>query len=139
MIVGFNHMPLAERQAINSANASRQGRNAFWTAARVTALAQKCGEGKSARIIADEIGDGCTRNMVIGKCKRQKIILPGPRPNKERAKARREAKEARRLAKVERYRNEVARLLGALIELEKRAPSRVSRETSQPETVKQSA
>lgn len=61
------------RSAVNSANASRQGRSSFWTAARVTVLRELWEADEWAADIADAIGDGCTRLMVIGKANRLKL------------------------------------------------------------------
>lgn len=124
-------IPLVEQQRVNSANASRQGYNAFWTEERVDRLKEAALICRNARQIAEAVGDGCTCNMVIGKAKRMGIAMPGPKPTKEGGQRRRDAKEARRLAKIERKRALVAKLIGELIELERRAPSRVQRETSE--------
>ncbi|MEM8833558.1 MAG: GcrA family cell cycle regulator [Pseudomonadota bacterium] len=44
-----------------------------WTDDRVTLLKQLWGEGKTAAEIAKELGDGVTRNAVIGKAHRLKL------------------------------------------------------------------
>jgi len=44
-----------------------------WTDERVTLLKQLWGEGKTAAEIARELGDGVTRNAVIGKAHRLKL------------------------------------------------------------------
>jgi len=41
--------------------------SAFWTEPRIAILRAGIEADKLARDIADEIGDGCTKNMVIGK------------------------------------------------------------------------
>jgi len=44
-----------------------------WTDERVTVLKQLWGEGKTAAEIAKELGEGVTRNAVIGKAHRLKL------------------------------------------------------------------
>ena len=44
-----------------------------WTDERVSLLTQLCGEGKTAAEIAKVLGDGITRNAVIGKAHRLKL------------------------------------------------------------------
>ena len=61
------------RAAINSANASRQGRASFWTAERETALRNLWGAGEFAADIAAALGDRCTRLRVVGKAHRLKL------------------------------------------------------------------
>lgn len=58
--------PTAEIKLINSANASRRD---FWTLEREAILIDRAAAGLFASGIADAIGHGCTRNMVISKAK----------------------------------------------------------------------
>ena len=44
-----------------------------WTDERISLLKRLCGEGKSAREIATALGEGVTRNAVIGKINRMKL------------------------------------------------------------------
>lgn len=67
-------MNFSERQAINSANASRQAAN-FWTDEREEILRNLWGADEFASDIAIAIGDGCTAAMVIGKANRLKLAL----------------------------------------------------------------
>lgn len=55
-----------------------------WTAEEIQLLEKLAAEGKSARIIAEEIGPRHTKNSVIGKAHRLGISLTGNRrPKKE--------------------------------------------------------
>ncbi len=59
-----------------------------WTDERVTLLRQLWGEGKTAAEIAKELGEGVTRNAVIGKAHRLKLasrISPIQQNNKKAA------------------------------------------------------
>lgn len=58
-----------KRQALNGAGFD-------WTDARVERLKAARVEGLSAREVAEEFGDGCTRNAVIGKWNRLGIASP---------------------------------------------------------------
>jgi len=66
--------PTAEIKLINSANASRRD---FWTLEREAILIDRAAAGLFASGIADAIGHGCTRNMVISKAKRLGVKLHG--------------------------------------------------------------
>lgn len=48
----------------------------FWTDDRMGELRQRAGDGESARVIAGAMGT--TRNAVIGKCYRERIVLQEP-------------------------------------------------------------
>jgi len=63
----------------------------FWTALRVRSLRNLWAGEHRAQVIADSIGDGCTRNMVIGKANR--LGLPS-RSKKQIAQALAEARQA---------------------------------------------
>lgn len=116
------------RAAINSANASRQAANSFWTDERVALLGQLAGQNLRAAEIAARIGDGCNRAMVIGKCRRVGIPLKGYAAtiadNEIRLRQR----------KVERIRVRITKLLQQIIAIQLAPLSRVSRETSERET-----
>lgn len=46
---------------------------ATWNPVNESKLARLWGEGKTASEIADALGDGITRNMVIGKSRRMNL------------------------------------------------------------------
>ncbi len=74
-----------------------------WTDDRVSLLKQLWGEGKTAAEIAKELGDGVTRNAVIGKAHRLKLssrMSPIQQNNKpKKHKAERMPRAPRRPAK----------------------------------------
>lgn len=58
----------------------------FWTTERIALVEQRWGEGLTCQAIAEEIGDGCTKNAIIGKVRRLDLEMrlppppPAPRP-----------------------------------------------------------
>lgn len=55
------------------------GRSDFWTPRRIAALANLVADGLTSKEIAKRIGDGCTKNMVIGRMHRtggQLLVAP---------------------------------------------------------------
>jgi GcrA cell cycle regulator len=51
-----------------------------WSKTRVEALKRMWAEGTSARMIAESLGGGATRNSVIGKAYRLGLSKPSPSP-----------------------------------------------------------
>lgn len=98
-------MDRRDRKAINMANAHRGGNGnrpgPFWTDERVGVLRANSAKLSVTSIVAI-IGDGCTKNMVIGKARRLGIELSGYAV--ERAAARSNASERQRA----QYRRRIA-------------------------------
>lgn len=117
-------MDRKERRRINSANASKQGRNSFWTDARTALLFALAFEKLGASAIAVRIGDGCTKNMVIGKAKREKLKL------RSRAGYRADLAAEAGKRKAAAIRRRIEKLQARLADAEKRSQcGSVSRET----------
>ena len=115
-----------ERALINSANASKQGRNAFWNAERFELLKTMAADGAITLDIAAALGNGCTKNMVVGKARREGIELLGN--DTYYARLARGAPE-RNVAAIRRR---IAKLQAKLDAVADQEPSRVSRETEAP-------
>jgi len=58
-----------------------------WTEERINVIRRMAADDRSASEIALAIGDGCTRNMVIGKARRSKIALSPPKQAAERRRS----------------------------------------------------
>jgi len=116
-------MDRRERAKVNSANASRQGRNTFWTPARTALLFAFAFDGLKASAVAARIGDGCTKNMVISKAKREKLEL------RSRESYLAEIRSLAGQRKNASIRRRIEKLQAQLAATEKPSPSRVSCET----------
>lgn len=73
-----------------------------WTEERVEWLKKLVAEDKSASVIAQIMGDGLTRNAIIGKCTRLKLKLSGQRPSVEHARREKRAVRKAAVAKAPR-------------------------------------
>lgn len=65
----------SERRAINSGNLHNH--SGFWNDERLARLKELASAGRSAAAIADDLANGCTRNMVVGKARRCDVVLSG--------------------------------------------------------------
>lgn len=118
-------MPRTARSSINSANASRQGRNSIWTPDRVALLYAYAAEGLWASEIARRMGGEITKNMVIGKAKREELPL---RSRQEYLTALRAEAAQRKSAAIRRR---IEWLQTQLTKARHQLPSPVARETSE--------
>lgn len=60
-------------------------RMTFWTDQRMDILIEMTGEGFSAQEVAKRLGDGCTRNAVIGKRQRMGLTMDAVQSAQRRA------------------------------------------------------
>lgn len=67
----------------------------FWTPERRELAERMWREGAGSTATARALGDGCTRNMIIGLMRRAKVVSPNPRNAKGRPAALRKYSPAR--------------------------------------------